>query len=71
MRIKFKRKKNTANSILEIACPYFLQVPGTCWGVHLAPTPHPPGGASFWAKKGEVPGYPYRYLPISYRMPAK
>ncbi|EFP88068.2 uncharacterized protein PGTG_12515 [Puccinia graminis f. sp. tritici CRL 75-36-700-3] len=31
--------------ILEIVCLYFLQVPGTSWGVPLAPAPHPPGGA--------------------------
>ncbi|KAA1110469.1 hypothetical protein PGT21_022339 [Puccinia graminis f. sp. tritici] len=30
---------------LEIVRPYFLQVPGTSWGVPLAPAPHPPGGA--------------------------
>jgi hypothetical protein len=36
---------------VEIVCPYFLQVPGTCWGVPL----HPPGGARcqlFWQKRG-------------------
>jgi hypothetical protein len=49
---------------LEIVRLYFLQVPGTCWGVPLAPAPHPPGGARcgtrcrFLGKKGGVPGYP-------------
>jgi hypothetical protein len=32
-------------SDLEIVRPYFLQVPGTYWGVPPAPAPHPPGGA--------------------------
>jgi hypothetical protein len=38
---------------LEIVCPYFLQVPGTCWGVPLEPAPLPPGRARcpFFGKK--------------------
>ncbi|EFP78211.1 uncharacterized protein PGTG_04167 [Puccinia graminis f. sp. tritici CRL 75-36-700-3] len=46
-----------AHRDVEIVRPYFLQVPGTSWGVPLAPTLHPPGGARYLDR------YPLTSLP--------